>query len=122
MRREGFPGAELHLTAESAESTNPQVLHADCQLIKPTSDKLKTRCCTSPQGQSSLLRNGELTLHLPCLLPLKTLFRTKRQSHLSLCHYCCNCCRNKGCGFCCKFSPPSTSFSCGEPDKLTFGG
>ncbi|XP_051575449.1 hepcidin-1-like [Myxocyprinus asiaticus] len=31
------------------------------------------------------------------------LFRTKRQSHLSLCRYCCNCCRNKGCGFCCKF-------------------
>ncbi|XP_051577395.1 hepcidin-1-like isoform X2 [Myxocyprinus asiaticus] len=31
------------------------------------------------------------------------LFRTKRQSHLSLCRYCCNCCHNKGCGFCCKF-------------------
>ncbi|XP_050986384.1 hepcidin-1 isoform X2 [Labeo rohita] len=31
------------------------------------------------------------------------LFRTKRQSHLSLCRYCCNCCRNKGCGYCCKF-------------------
>ncbi|XP_076135706.1 hepcidin-1 [Alosa pseudoharengus] len=31
------------------------------------------------------------------------LFRTKRQSHLSMCRYCCNCCRNKGCGYCCKF-------------------
>ncbi|XP_056617640.1 hepcidin-1 isoform X1 [Triplophysa dalaica] len=31
------------------------------------------------------------------------LFRSKRQSHLSLCRYCCNCCHNKGCGFCCKF-------------------
>ncbi|XP_030637712.1 hepcidin-1 [Chanos chanos] len=30
-------------------------------------------------------------------------FRAKRHSHLSLCRYCCNCCRNKGCGFCCKF-------------------
>ncbi|KAM4600811.1 hepcidin-1 isoform 2-T2 [Polymixia lowei] len=30
--------------------------------------------------------------------------RQKRQSHLSLCRYCCNCCRgNKGCGFCCRF-------------------
>ncbi|XP_072317121.1 hepcidin-1 [Eucyclogobius newberryi] len=30
--------------------------------------------------------------------------REKRQSHLSLCRWCCNCCRgNKGCGFCCKF-------------------
>ncbi|XP_065155012.1 hepcidin-1 isoform X1 [Paramisgurnus dabryanus] len=31
------------------------------------------------------------------------LFRSKRQSHLSMCRYCCKCCRNKGCGFCCKF-------------------
>ncbi|XP_051999233.1 hepcidin-1-like [Xyrauchen texanus] len=31
------------------------------------------------------------------------LFRTKRQSHLSLCRYCCNCCHNKGCGYCCRF-------------------
>ncbi|XP_010897732.1 hepcidin-1 [Esox lucius] len=29
-------------------------------------------------------------------------FRIKRQSHLSLCRYCCACCYNKGCGFCCK--------------------
>ncbi|KAM7421325.1 hypothetical protein PAMA_015465 [Pampus argenteus] len=29
--------------------------------------------------------------------------RPKRQSHISLCRYCCNCCKNKGCGFCCKF-------------------
>ncbi|XP_077453822.1 hepcidin-1 [Stigmatopora argus] len=30
--------------------------------------------------------------------------RQKRQSHLSLCRWCCNCCRSyKGCGFCCKF-------------------
>ncbi|CAL8288592.1 unnamed protein product [Merluccius merluccius] len=30
--------------------------------------------------------------------------RQKRQSHLSLCHWCCNCCRyQKGCGLCCKF-------------------
>ncbi|KAM8735513.1 hepcidin-1 [Sparus aurata] len=30
--------------------------------------------------------------------------REKRQSHISMCYYCCNCCRaNKGCGYCCKF-------------------
>ncbi|XP_035496795.1 hepcidin-1 [Scophthalmus maximus] len=30
--------------------------------------------------------------------------RQKRQSHISLCRWCCNCCKaNKGCGFCCKF-------------------
>ncbi|KAF7226795.1 hepcidin-1 [Nothobranchius furzeri] len=30
--------------------------------------------------------------------------RQKRQSHLSLCRYCCSCCKNyKGCGYCCKF-------------------
>ncbi|KAL6109559.1 uncharacterized protein ACO6RY_12657 [Pungitius sinensis] len=32
------------------------------------------------------------------------LLRQKRQSHLSLCRWCCNCCRSyKGCGYCCKF-------------------
>ncbi|XP_010746187.1 hepcidin-1 [Larimichthys crocea] len=30
-------------------------------------------------------------------------FRQKRQSHISLCRYCCNCCKNKGCGYCCRF-------------------
>nr|CBL59464.1 Hepcidin-1 [Plecoglossus altivelis] len=29
--------------------------------------------------------------------------RVRRQSHLSLCRWCCKCCHNKGCGFCCKF-------------------
>nr|ADY16665.1 hepcidin 5 [Epinephelus moara] len=30
--------------------------------------------------------------------------RQKRQSHLSMCRWCCNCCKgNKGCGPCCKF-------------------
>nr|XP_060639845.1 hepcidin [Anolis sagrei ordinatus] len=29
--------------------------------------------------------------------------RLKRHnSHLSICTYCCNCCRNKGCSFCCR--------------------
>ncbi|XP_063291872.1 hepcidin-1-like [Pelobates fuscus] len=36
-----------------------------------------------------------------------SLLRTKRQSHLSICTYCCNCCKrgrngkSKGCGMCC---------------------
>ncbi|KAK2909941.1 hepcidin-1 [Channa argus] len=29
--------------------------------------------------------------------------RQKRQSHISLCRYCCKCCKTKGCGFCCSF-------------------
>ncbi|XP_026226964.1 hepcidin-1 [Anabas testudineus] len=30
--------------------------------------------------------------------------RPKRQSHLSLCRWCCNCCKGyKGCGSCCRF-------------------
>ncbi|KAM9798455.1 hepcidin-1 [Neosynchiropus ocellatus] len=30
--------------------------------------------------------------------------RQKRQSPISLCLYCCNCCRGyKGCGYCCRF-------------------
>ncbi|XP_066541020.1 hepcidin-1 [Hoplias malabaricus] len=35
--------------------------------------------------------------------PEEVVFRTKRQSHLSLCRYCCKCCSNKGCGYCCRF-------------------
>ncbi|XP_026172716.1 hepcidin-1 [Mastacembelus armatus] len=29
--------------------------------------------------------------------------RQKRQSHLSLCRWCCNCCKSNTCGPCCKF-------------------
>nr|ADA68357.1 hepcidin [Crocodylus siamensis] len=29
--------------------------------------------------------------------------RSKRfNSHFPICSYCCNCCRNKGCGLCCR--------------------
>ncbi|XP_075046226.1 hepcidin [Mixophyes fleayi] len=28
--------------------------------------------------------------------------RIKRHSVLSVCTYCCNCCGNKGCGYCCR--------------------
>ncbi|KAK1155205.1 hepcidin-like [Acipenser oxyrinchus oxyrinchus] len=35
--------------------------------------------------------------------PLSSLLlREKRQSHFPICLYCCHCCKNKGCGFCCK--------------------
>nr|ABX46065.1 hepcidin [Tachysurus fulvidraco] len=46
--------------------------------------------------------HGEATTLTEEMSP-EVLFRTKRQSHLSLCRYCCNCCKNKGCGFCCRF-------------------
>ncbi|KAM5132676.1 hepcidin [Mantella aurantiaca] len=29
------------------------------------------------------------------------LFRSKRHSNLSICRFCCNCCKSKGCGLCC---------------------
>ncbi|XP_062394572.1 hepcidin-1 [Sardina pilchardus] len=45
----------------------------------------------------------ELAVTSPEVTNPLALFRTKRQSHLSLCRYCCNCCRYKGCGYCCKF-------------------
>ncbi|XP_014118312.1 PREDICTED: hepcidin [Pseudopodoces humilis] len=29
--------------------------------------------------------------------------RSRRHSpHFPLCSFCCNCCRNRGCGFCCR--------------------
>ncbi|XP_043936423.1 hepcidin [Protopterus annectens] len=30
------------------------------------------------------------------------LLREKRDSHFPICTYCCNCCKNKKCGFCCR--------------------
>ncbi|XP_048476479.1 hepcidin-1-like [Rhincodon typus] len=30
------------------------------------------------------------------------LLRQKRMSHISLCLYCCGCCKTSMCGFCCK--------------------
>ncbi|XP_063293043.1 hepcidin-1-like [Pelobates fuscus] len=32
---------------------------------------------------------------------MEPLLRTKRHSHLSICTICCNCCKKKGCNFCC---------------------
>ncbi|XP_069804557.1 hepcidin [Dendropsophus ebraccatus] len=32
----------------------------------------------------------------------ETLHRTKRFSHLSICRFCCGCCKDKECGICCK--------------------
>ncbi|XP_054660988.1 hepcidin [Grus americana] len=28
--------------------------------------------------------------------------RRRHSSHFPLCSYCCNCCRNRGCGLCCR--------------------
>ncbi|XP_069630728.1 hepcidin [Haliaeetus albicilla] len=28
--------------------------------------------------------------------------RRRHGSHFPLCSFCCNCCRNRGCGFCCR--------------------
>ncbi|XP_061452867.1 hepcidin [Rhineura floridana] len=35
---------------------------------------------------------------------LQTLLRRSKRfnSHFPICTYCCNCCRNKGCGMCCR--------------------
>uniref|UniRef100_A0A8C7FS30 Hepcidin n=1 Tax=Oncorhynchus kisutch TaxID=8019 RepID=A0A8C7FS30_ONCKI len=48
---------------------------------------------------------------LTCLFPLFFIFfswpgyRSISGSSVraTLCRWCCNCCHNKGCGFCCKF-------------------
>ncbi|XP_054637621.1 hepcidin-1 [Dunckerocampus dactyliophorus] len=38
----------------------------------------------------------------PWMMPYHV--RQRRQSNLSLCRWCCNCCQAyKGCGFCCRY-------------------
>ncbi|XP_072282879.1 hepcidin [Pyxicephalus adspersus] len=34
--------------------------------------------------------------------PSELLLRDKRHTGLHICTYCCKCCRNKGCGYCCR--------------------
>ncbi|XP_069504424.1 hepcidin-like [Ambystoma mexicanum] len=33
---------------------------------------------------------------------LMPFLRTRRDSALALCMYCCKCCQKKGCGYCCR--------------------
>ncbi|XP_028679239.1 hepcidin-1 isoform X1 [Erpetoichthys calabaricus] len=48
--------------------------------------------------------DGEQTVVHAQVSPLVSLLqRAKRQTHLPMCRYCCNCCRNKRCGYCCPF-------------------
>ncbi|XP_074048683.1 hepcidin [Macrotis lagotis] len=67
---------------------------------------LSNFACSSvlPSKTQDLMQNPlqEATpVHKDSMQPL--LQRTKRfDSHFPICTYCCNCCRNKKCGFCCK--------------------
>lgn len=90
--------------------------------IKPiTVSKLKFKWMCFPRGGPPVLfsaQGGDETLEMNAITLMSLVFfspaqmpsrvREKRQSHISMCYYCCNCCRaNKGCGYCCKFWRPS---------------
>ncbi|NXV54359.1 HEPC1 protein, partial [Molothrus ater] len=32
----------------------------------------------------------------------RTWRRPRHSPHFPLCSFCCNCCKNRGCGFCCR--------------------
>ncbi|NXP43298.1 HEPC2 protein, partial [Leiothrix lutea] len=44
----------------------------------------------------------ELTWSLFPHLQLTWRRRPRHSSHFPLCSFCCNCCKNRGCGFCCR--------------------
>uniref|UniRef100_A0A8C8RRC0 Hepcidin n=1 Tax=Pelusios castaneus TaxID=367368 RepID=A0A8C8RRC0_9SAUR len=53
----------------------------------------------SPPNARLEPRSPDLILSLPQAL----LRRPKRHNaHFPICTYCCKCCQNKGCGFCCR--------------------
>uniref|UniRef100_A0A8C0GZ75 Hepcidin n=1 Tax=Chelonoidis abingdonii TaxID=106734 RepID=A0A8C0GZ75_CHEAB len=58
-----------------------------------------------PQSQDSPLPSAEIEPRSPdpVLSPQALLRRAKRHNaHFPICTYCCKCCRNQGCGFCCR--------------------
>ncbi|XP_069058169.1 hepcidin [Pleurodeles waltl] len=73
-----------------------------CSLLCLSASAGGTRSISGTQRDSvdHSVSLSEPALEEPSLL--MSLLRTKRQSHLSLCSFCCNCCKNKGCGYCCR--------------------
>ncbi|XP_068097631.1 hepcidin [Hyperolius riggenbachi] len=59
--------------------------------------------CASIPGQYEVMDTAEHpdTLQTEESHNPLTLFRSKRHSHLSVCSYCCNCCKQKKCAWCC---------------------
>uniref|UniRef100_A0A6I8NSF3 Hepcidin antimicrobial peptide n=1 Tax=Ornithorhynchus anatinus TaxID=9258 RepID=A0A6I8NSF3_ORNAN len=68
-----------------------------CSGFAPTSSE-QVRGCREDgaEGGPRLGGPGVLTLLLPTQ-------RTRRHnSHFPICSFCCGCCRNRDCGFCCR--------------------
>lgn len=59
-------------------------------VLSPHKERMK---CGRWTPCSCLLSSTQMPNHI----------RQKRQSHLSLCRWCCDCCKNNGCGFCCRY-------------------
>ncbi|KAI1894824.1 hypothetical protein AGOR_G00119730 [Albula goreensis] len=71
-------------------------------------------CTAHPYAETRVQETGESVVQAEELQQTSStadetnplvLSRTKRhlQGPFSMCRYCCKCCRNKGCGYCCKF-------------------
>ncbi|XP_069803311.1 hepcidin-1-like [Dendropsophus ebraccatus] len=62
------------------------------------------------QGLSASVMGNEIMNSADHLTPyqseeteVQTSFaRSRRHTGLSICLYCCKCCKNKGCGYCCR--------------------
>ncbi|KAL4657609.1 hepcidin [Arapaima gigas] len=77
------------------------VILSICVLLAAASPLSETQMQEDDRGD---IREGEQrTTEAAEKMSPSVLFRSKRQSHLSMCRICCKCCNNKGCGFCCKF-------------------
>ncbi|XP_037739537.1 hepcidin [Chelonia mydas] len=79
-------------------------LQVACVILILVITSAKNSCCFPGQtaNPAGLLRQQmepiEETQGLQ--VPLR---RAKRfNSHFPICTYCCKCCRNRGCGFCCR--------------------
>ncbi|XP_005995729.1 hepcidin-1 [Latimeria chalumnae] len=72
---------------------------------------LRTKCASLAKSEAELQPSGVAEHKTQHTAELKeddssslvpTFFRRKRHTHIAICLYCCNCCSNKKCGYCCK--------------------
>ncbi|XP_032533537.1 hepcidin isoform X2 [Chiroxiphia lanceolata] len=82
-------GTEARVPPESSLEPKSQVLGGVSHLSHPPPNPPQALLEVSPQNQEG---DGQPP-------PSR---RRRHSSHFPLCSFCCNCCGNRGCGFCCR--------------------
>nr|XP_004659855.1 hepcidin [Jaculus jaculus] len=77
-------------------------IQATCLLLLLLIASLTSGASLQPQmGQPAELQPRRTSEAEASLTPLFQRLK-RRDTHLSICTFCCKCCHNENCGFCCK--------------------